>query len=167
MPSNFCLLEVLLLTRRHTPAILLYVGVVHMMQILTKDSVTVFVDAVVYYKIFDPIISTTNIRDAGWGTRLLAQTMLRDILGAYSLQDTMTSKDLLSNQLKVLLSSTCCICVYILFVYCFLAIVSSSYNFFSYFANILFIPSLSPIIRMSWIRLLIPGEWKWNVWKCM
>lgn len=114
-----------------------------MMQILTKDSVTIFVDAVVYYKIFDPIISTTNIRDAGWGTRLLAQTMLRDILGAYSLQDTMTSKDLLSNQLKVLLSSTYCMCVYILVVHFFLAIISSPYNFPTYFANILFIPPLS------------------------
>ena len=67
--------------------------------ILTKDSVTIFVDAVVYYKIYDPVISITNIRNASWGTRLLAQTMLRNVLGAHSLSDTMTNRELLANQL--------------------------------------------------------------------
>ncbi|XP_019852929.1 PREDICTED: band 7 protein AGAP004871-like isoform X2 [Amphimedon queenslandica] len=68
--------------------------------ILTKDSVTILVDAVVYYKIFDPVISITNIRDAGWGTRLLAQTLLRNVLGSHSLGDAMTNRDLLANQLQ-------------------------------------------------------------------
>ena len=70
-------------------------------QVLTKDSVTIFVDAVVYYKIFDPIISSTNIRDSGHATRLLAQTMLRNVLGAHSLSETMTSRNLLSTTLQV------------------------------------------------------------------
>ena len=62
---------------------------------------TIFVDAVIYYKIFDPVVSITNIRDAGWGTRLLAQTMLRNVLGAHSLSEAMTGRDLLANQLQV------------------------------------------------------------------
>ena len=62
---------------------------------------TIFVDAVVYYKIYDPVISITNIRNASWGTRLLAQTMLRNVLGAHSLSDTMTNRELLANQLLV------------------------------------------------------------------
>lgn len=71
--------------------------------ILTKDSVTIFVDAVIYYKIQDPVISITNIRDAGRGTSLLAQTLLRNVLGAHSLGEAMTGRDLLANQLQVTL----------------------------------------------------------------
>ena len=82
-----------------------YTAVSLFLQVLTKDSVTVFVDAVVYYKIFDPIVSSTNIRDAGWATRLLSQTMLRNVLGAHSLSETMTNRDLLAGQLQV------CVCV--------------------------------------------------------
>jgi erythrocyte band 7 integral membrane protein len=67
--------------------------------ILTKDSVTVFVDGVVYYKIFDPVISVTNIRDVGSGTRLLAQTLLRNVLGSHSLGDAMSKRELIVNQL--------------------------------------------------------------------
>ncbi|CAF3950789.1 unnamed protein product, partial [Adineta steineri] len=33
-------------------------------EILTKDSVTVAVDAVVYFRVFDPVISITNVEDA-------------------------------------------------------------------------------------------------------
>ena len=70
-------------------------------KILTKDSVTIHVDAVVYYKIYDPVVSITNIRDAGHGTRLLAQTVLRNIMGAHSLADAMSSRDLMATQMKV------------------------------------------------------------------
>ena len=47
------------------------------------------------------MISITNIRNASWGTRLLAQTMLRNVLGAHSLSDTITNRELLASQLLV------------------------------------------------------------------
>ena len=50
-------------------------------EILTKDSVTVAVDAVVYYKISDPVASVLKVQNAAMSTRLLAQTTLRNILG--------------------------------------------------------------------------------------
>ena len=50
-------------------------------EILTKDSVTVAVDAVVYYRINRPIDSVKNVSNASASTRLLAQTTLRNILG--------------------------------------------------------------------------------------
>lgn len=56
----------------------------------------------VYYKIFDPVISITNIRDAGWGTRLLAQTMLRNVLGTHSLGEAMTNREVIAAKLQVL-----------------------------------------------------------------
>ncbi|OAF71994.1 hypothetical protein A3Q56_00218 [Intoshia linei] len=56
-------------------------------EILTKDSVTVAVDAVVFYQIFDPIFSVINVEDASKATRLLAATSLRNELGTKNLSD--------------------------------------------------------------------------------
>ena len=50
-------------------------------EILTKDSVTVNVDAVVYYKIRDPMAAVCNVADYAKSTKLLASTTLRTILG--------------------------------------------------------------------------------------
>ena len=46
-------------------------------EILTKDSVTIAVDAVVYYKIQDANASIQNVENASESTRMLAQTTLR------------------------------------------------------------------------------------------
>ncbi|CAF1638921.1 unnamed protein product, partial [Didymodactylos carnosus] len=49
------------------------------MKILTKDSVTVAVDAVVYFRIFNAVISITNVEDAAKSTKSLAATTLRNV----------------------------------------------------------------------------------------
>merc|ERR1712135_150265 len=54
-------------------------------EILTKDSVTVAVDAVVYYKVANPTMSVTNVENANQSTKLLAATTLRTILGTKNL----------------------------------------------------------------------------------
>ena len=54
-------------------------------EILSKDSVTVAVDAVVYYKIRDPMVAVCNVQDSAKSTRLLASTTLRNILGTKTL----------------------------------------------------------------------------------
>ena len=46
-------------------------------QILTKDSVTVSVDAIMYYKVSNAISAISNVDDYGQSTRLLAATTLR------------------------------------------------------------------------------------------
>ena len=46
-------------------------------QVLTRDSVTVSVDAVVYYRVSNATISVANVENAHHSTRLLAQTTLR------------------------------------------------------------------------------------------
>jgi hypothetical protein len=48
--------------------------------------VTVTVDAVIYFKIFDPVLSVNRVADAQFSTRLLAATTLRNILGTKTLQ---------------------------------------------------------------------------------
>ena len=68
---------------------------------LSKDSVPVHVDAVVYYRIFDPIISVTNVVDVGRATRLLAQTTLRTILGGHTLAEILSQRDIIQQQYQV------------------------------------------------------------------
>ena len=50
-------------------------------EILSKDSVTVAVDAVVYFRISNAIASVSNVEDYARSTRLLAATTLRNVLG--------------------------------------------------------------------------------------
>ena len=53
------------------------VVIVFEFQVLTKDSVTVSVDAVVYYRVSNATVSVANVENAHHSTRLLAQTTLR------------------------------------------------------------------------------------------
>lgn len=62
-------------------------------EVLTRDSVTVAVDAVVYYRIFDPVMSVVNVEDANRSTRLLAQTTLRNVLGTVDLYSVLTDRE--------------------------------------------------------------------------
>ncbi|PAA93388.1 hypothetical protein BOX15_Mlig033788g2 [Macrostomum lignano] len=62
-------------------------------EVLTKDSVTVAVDAVVYYRIFDPVMSVVNVEDSNRSTKLLAQTTLRNVLGTVSLYELLAGRD--------------------------------------------------------------------------
>ena len=62
-------------------------------EILTKDSVTVSVDAVVYYKIFDPTSAVINVNNYARSTELLASTTLRTILGTHTLAEILSDRD--------------------------------------------------------------------------
>ncbi|CAF0820480.1 unnamed protein product [Brachionus calyciflorus] len=69
-------------------------------EILTKDSVTVTVDAVVYFRIFDPIQSVTKVANARYSTQLLAATTLRNILGTKSLHEILSDKESISHHMQ-------------------------------------------------------------------
>ena len=62
-------------------------------EILTKDSVTVNVDAVVYYNIHDPLASVINVENADQSTKKIAATTLRSILGTKTLQETLSERE--------------------------------------------------------------------------
>ena len=70
-------------------------------EILTKDSVTVTVDAVVYFRIFDPVLSVNKVANAQYSTRLLAATSLRNILGTKALSEILTDKESIAHNLQV------------------------------------------------------------------
>lgn len=62
-------------------------------EIMTKDSVPVKIDAVVYYKIFDAPKSIIAVENFGMASTLLAQSKLRDILGKNDLDTLLSNKD--------------------------------------------------------------------------
>ncbi|XP_076816774.1 band 7 protein AGAP004871-like [Clavelina lepadiformis] len=62
-------------------------------EILTKDSVTVQMDAVVYYRVRDATMAVTNVENVDGATRLLAQTTLRNMLGTKSLSEILTDRE--------------------------------------------------------------------------
>ena len=68
-------------------------------EILSKDSVTVAVDAVVYYKIRDPMAAVCNVQDAAKSTRLLASTTLRNILGTKTLAEILSDREVIGESL--------------------------------------------------------------------
>lgn len=68
--------------------------------VITKDNVTVQVDAVVYYRVFDPIKAIIQVENYMLSTNLLAQTTLRDILGQVQLDDLLTKREELNQRLQ-------------------------------------------------------------------
>ena len=71
-------------------------------EILTKDSVTATVDAVIYYKIFDPVRSVNKVANVRYSTQLLAATSLRNILGTKTLGEILTDKESIAHRMRVL-----------------------------------------------------------------
>ena len=68
-------------------------------EILTKDSVTVNVDAVVYYKIKDPMAAVCNVSDYAKSTKLLASTTLRTILGTKILSELLSDREIIAKDI--------------------------------------------------------------------
>jgi len=72
-------------------------------EVLTKDSVTVSVDAVVYYRVSNATVSVANVENAHHSTRLLAQTSLRNILGTKNLHEILSDRESISLAMQTIL----------------------------------------------------------------
>ena len=72
-------------------------------QVLTKDSVTVSVDAVVYYRVSNATVSVANVENAHHSTKLLAQTSLRNVLGTKTLSEILTEREVISAMMQQIL----------------------------------------------------------------
>lgn len=69
-------------------------------EVITKDNVTVNVDAVVYFKVIDAkkaVFETTNY---AYATSTFAQTALRDVTGNFDLDELLSKRDEISRQIK-------------------------------------------------------------------
>jgi len=69
-------------------------------RVITKDNVTVDVDAVVYFRITDPQKAVVEVQRYEVATSLLAQTTLRDILGNQTLDELLSKREQLNKNLQ-------------------------------------------------------------------
>ena len=72
-------------------------------QVITKDNVVVEVDAVVYYEVTDPIKVSYNVANFYMAATKLAQTNLRNLIGDLALDESLTSRELINNKLRIIL----------------------------------------------------------------
>ncbi|KAG5679489.1 hypothetical protein PVAND_009054 [Polypedilum vanderplanki] len=72
-------------------------------EVLTKDSVTVSVDAVVYYRINDPLKAVVQVANYSHSTRLLAATTLRNVLGTRNLSELLIERENISHTMSQIL----------------------------------------------------------------
>ncbi|XP_003387046.1 PREDICTED: erythrocyte band 7 integral membrane protein-like [Amphimedon queenslandica] len=72
-------------------------------EILTKDSVTVRVDAVVFYRVYNPTMSILNVENVNSATYFVAQTTLRNVLGTKKLSELLTDRDAIGDEMQQIL----------------------------------------------------------------
>ncbi len=71
--------------------------------VITKDNVVVEVDAVIYFEVTDPIKVTYNVVNFYLAATKLAQTNLRNLVGDLSLDESLTSREVINTKLRMIL----------------------------------------------------------------
>ncbi len=72
---------------------------------ITRDNVTVRVDAVVYFRVIDPWRSAVVVEDYKFAILQVAQTSLRSIIGKSELDDLLSSREKLNEGLEIMMDS--------------------------------------------------------------
>jgi len=68
--------------------------------IITRDNITVKVNAVIYFRVMDPIKAITEVEDFYYATSQMSQTTLRSVLGQSQLDDLLAKRDELNAELQ-------------------------------------------------------------------
>lgn len=71
--------------------------------VITADNVVVTVDAVIYYKVVDPVKAEFEIQNFNFAATTLAQTNLRNLIGDKQLDETLTARDVINTSLREVL----------------------------------------------------------------
>ena len=71
--------------------------------VITKDNVSVKVNAVVYLKVFDPNKAIVEVEDYLYATSQLAQTTLRSVIGEAELDELLAERDQINERIQVIL----------------------------------------------------------------
>jgi regulator of protease activity HflC (stomatin/prohibitin superfamily) len=67
---------------------------------ITRDNVTVKVDAVVYYRVVDPVKALINVQNYAFAVSQVAQTSLRSVIGHSDMDQLLSERDSINSQLK-------------------------------------------------------------------
>lgn len=71
--------------------------------VITKDNVSIIVNAVVYLKVVDPVKATIEVEDFNFATSQLAQTTLRSVVGQADLDQLLSERDEINTKLRSIL----------------------------------------------------------------
>ena len=69
-------------------------------EIMTRDNVPATVDAVVYFRVIDPVAAVVKVEDFLKATSLIAQTTLRSVLGQAPLDDLLAQRETINQKLQ-------------------------------------------------------------------
>ncbi len=69
---------------------------------MTKDNVSVVVDAVIYYKVVDPKSVVVHVQNYEYATTQMAQTTLREVVGETTLDDLLVQREGISKKIQTL-----------------------------------------------------------------
>ncbi|MBP0454416.1 slipin family protein [Kitasatospora sp. RG8] len=72
---------------------------------ITRDNVSVRVDAVVYFRVVDPVLATVDVQNYAFAMSQVAQTSLRSIIGKSELDDLLSGRENLHRGLELMLES--------------------------------------------------------------
>jgi regulator of protease activity HflC (stomatin/prohibitin superfamily) len=72
---------------------------------ITRDNVTVRVDAVIYFKVLDPVRAAVDVQDYMSAIGQVAQTSLRSIIGKSNLDDLLSNREHLNQGLELMIDS--------------------------------------------------------------
>lgn len=68
--------------------------------VITKDNVTIDIDAVIYYRVADPQKATYSVQNLPYALETLTKTTLRNIVGEMELDATLTSRDVINKRMR-------------------------------------------------------------------
>ncbi|HUL55072.1 MAG TPA: SPFH domain-containing protein [Opitutaceae bacterium] len=69
-------------------------------EVMTRDNVPVTVDAVVYFRVIDPVAAVVKVENFLMATSLIAQTTLRSVLGQAPLDDLLSQRESINQKLQ-------------------------------------------------------------------
>jgi regulator of protease activity HflC (stomatin/prohibitin superfamily) len=72
---------------------------------ITRDNVTVRVDAVVYFRVIDPVRAVVDVQNYEFAVAQVAQTSLRSIIGKSELDDLLSNREQLNQGLEIMIDS--------------------------------------------------------------
>jgi regulator of protease activity HflC (stomatin/prohibitin superfamily) len=68
--------------------------------VITKDNVTIDIDAVLYYRVADPQKATYAVQNLPFALETLTRTTLRNIVGEIELDQTLASRDMINKKMR-------------------------------------------------------------------
>ncbi len=69
-------------------------------EVMTKDNVSVYVNAVIYMRVEDPVKAVLKITDYYYAVAQYGQTALRDVIGNVDLDELLTNREEIANEIK-------------------------------------------------------------------